>query len=106
MTDCTESYRDCVESRSEQIDKGLYDNPQISSRKLADLLGVSEKAVRNHRKKKEDASSTAGTVEPDKLERSAEFETRPLIRELIRLIDGCSALERRYLREVILRIYL
>ena len=84
------------------------DNPGTTQQEAADLAGTTREAIAMAEKREAvtKRNELRNVTEPAKLERSAEFETRPLIRELIRLIDGCSALERRYLREVILRIYL
>jgi transposase len=105
--DCTESYRECVASRKARVQAAIEAaEPGDTQAQIAERADVSVDTVQRMLQKTAPAVECNKPLKPEKLQRSDEIEARPLILELIRLINGCSALERRYLREVILPHYL
>ena len=61
--ECTESYQDCVRSRQERVRRAVEDNPEGSTRKIADAAGVSYQAVSKHRNKMVNALTTTRPVQ-------------------------------------------
>jgi hypothetical protein len=105
--DCTESYRECVASRKARVQAAIEAaEPWETQAQIAEKAGVGLATIERALQKPSPEGNCNKPEKPEKLERSDEIEARPLILELIRLINGCSALERRYLREVILPHYL
>jgi len=61
--DCIEPYRDCVRRRQERVRRAIEEHPDLPNRRIAEIAGVSPRAVNNHKKTLEDASSTETAVE-------------------------------------------
>jgi hypothetical protein len=108
--DCTESYRECVASRKARVQAAIEAaEPGDTQDQIAEKAGVHRNTIVSAQRLLQNAQGCADCnkpVKPEKMQQSDEIERRPLMLEIIRLINGCSALEQCYLWEVIRPRYL
>lgn len=105
MSDCEEPYRACVATRSSRIEQTIEENPDLSNRRIAEIVGCDEKAVRNHRKKLEDVSSTKDPVELEPYIPEQPWEDQPEIKALHKALYRCSPEQRGYIWKHVLPFY-